>query len=103
MPRPRHVRPRLRPAKPRRADGFVVVVIGVSVAAFAATIWIVDPEAPGRAEVRTLVEMRTTDQHYASCADARRDGRRNIPRWDPSYRTHMDRDRDGRACEPYIF
>lgn len=41
------------------------------------------------------------DQHFAGCREARAAGRINIPRSDPSYRSHMDGDGDGLACEPY--
>lgn len=105
MPRsPFRAKPRLRLVKPpRRTDRFGLIVIGVVAAAFAGTLWVLTPEAPGRGQVQSLVRERTTDQHFANCADARRQGRQNIPRWDPSYRERMDRDRDGLACEPYLF
>lgn len=66
-----------------------------------ATLYALTPDAPGRAEVNTLVENRTTDQHFSGCDEARAAGREDIPRWDPSYRGHMDGDDDGLACEPF--
>ena len=68
--------------------------------ALGATLYVLTPEAPGRGEVNTLVENRTTDQHFSGCDAARAAGRQDIPRWDPSYREHMDGDGDGLACEP---
>ncbi|AZS23439.1 excalibur calcium-binding domain-containing protein [Caulobacter sp. FWC26] len=41
------------------------------------------------------------DQHFSGCRAARAAGRENIPSWDPSYRSSMDGDGDGLACEPY--
>lgn len=66
-----------------------------------AALYALTPDAPGRAELNTLVENRTTDQHFSGCDEARRAGREDIPRWDPSYREHMDGDGDGLACEPF--
>lgn len=42
------------------------------------------------------------DQHFAGCNDARAAGRESIPMRDPSYRTWMDGDGDGLACEPRL-
>ena len=39
------------------------------------------------------------DPPYATCKDAAKDGRYNIPRGDPAYRQPLDRDNDGIACE----
>jgi Excalibur calcium-binding domain len=36
---------------------------------------------------------------YASCEDAAKDGRYNIPKGDPAYSSKLDRDGDGIACE----
>ena len=37
--------------------------------------------------------------YYSNCSQAHADGRYNIPRGDPSYRSKLDRDGDGYACE----
>ena len=71
--------------------------------ALGATLYVLAPKAPGRAEVNTFVENRTTDQHFSGCDEARAAGREDIPRWDPSYREHMDGDGDGLACEPIRY
>ena len=42
------------------------------------------------------------DQHFRGCDDARAAGRENIPIGDPSYRSWMDGDGDGWACEPWV-
>ncbi len=73
----------------------------VFVVALGAALYVLTPEAPGRAEVNTFVDSRRTDQHFSGCNDARAAGRENIPRWDPSYREQMDGDGDGLACEPF--
>jgi hypothetical protein len=41
------------------------------------------------------------DPPYRNCKEAHADGRYNIPSNDPAYRSALDRDGDGFACEPY--
>lgn len=41
----------------------------------------------------------SADPPYSSCAQARADGRSNIPQGDPGYSSKLDRDHDGIACE----
>jgi Excalibur calcium-binding domain len=41
------------------------------------------------------------DPPYKNCTEAHADGRYNIPSNDPAYRSALDRDGDGYACEPY--
>ncbi len=41
------------------------------------------------------------DPPYRNCSEAHADGRYNIPSTDPAYRSQLDRDGDGLACEPY--
>jgi hypothetical protein len=41
------------------------------------------------------------DPPYRNCKEAHADGRYNIPSDDPAYRSALDRDGDGYACEPY--
>ncbi|UMB70807.1 excalibur calcium-binding domain-containing protein [Mycobacterium paraterrae] len=41
------------------------------------------------------------DPPYRNCSEAHADGRYNIPSTDPAYRSQLDRDQDGLACEPY--
>ncbi|OBK40626.1 calcium-binding protein [Mycobacterium sp. 1245111.1] len=41
------------------------------------------------------------DPPYRNCTEAHADGRYNIPSDDPAYRSALDRDGDGYACEPY--
>lgn len=38
---------------------------------------------------------------YKDCTDAHDHGASNIPSGDPRYQSKLDRDHDGRACEPY--
>lgn len=37
---------------------------------------------------------------YQNCSEAHADGRYNIPKGDEAYRSKLDRDGDGLACEP---
>jgi hypothetical protein len=39
--------------------------------------------------------------YYANCAEARRAGVAPIHSWQPGYRSELDGDSDGIACEPY--
>ena len=39
--------------------------------------------------------------HYENCTEAHRDRAYDIPRGDPAYRSELDRDGDGFACEPH--
>jgi hypothetical protein len=39
--------------------------------------------------------------YYRNCAEARAAGAAPIHRGEPGYAAHLDRDRDGIACEPY--
>lgn len=78
---------------------FAAIVGLTAVVAFALTWFAITPSAP-RAAVASYVEVRTTDQHYSGCTAVRAAGRKDIPSWDPSYRSWMDGDGDGLACEP---
>ncbi|MDQ7903097.1 excalibur calcium-binding domain-containing protein [Phytohabitans sp. ZYX-F-186] len=44
-------------------------------------------------------EDEPDDVYYASCAEAKRDGAAPLYRGDPGYRSGLDRDGDGVACE----
>ncbi|MFN8043057.1 MAG: excalibur calcium-binding domain-containing protein [Mycobacterium sp.] len=43
--------------------------------------------------------MASADPPYANCTEAHKDGRYDIPQGDPAYRSKLDRDGDGIACE----
>jgi hypothetical protein len=45
------------------------------------------------------VPVAAADPPYRNCSQARADGRHDIPRGDPAYAPHLDRDNDGIACE----
>lgn len=47
----------------------------------------------------TGASVAHADPPYATCKDAAKDGRYNIPRGDPAYGKWLDRDNDGIACE----
>lgn len=42
-----------------------------------------------------------TGARYDNCTEAHADGATSIPRNDPRYHPSLDRDQDGRACEPH--
>lgn len=46
-----------------------------------------------------LAPMASADPPYANCTEAHKDGRYDIPQGDPAYRSKLDRDGDGIACE----
>ena len=96
-PRLRHSRP-ITPAARNRWP-FAATVALIALAAFATTLFIVSPSPP-RAALSAYIKTRTTDQHYSGCDAVRAAGRQDIPSWDPSYRSWMDGDGDGLACEP---
>ena len=43
--------------------------------------------------------VAVADPPYKNCSQARADRRHDIPRADPAYAPHLDRDNDGIACE----
>jgi hypothetical protein len=43
--------------------------------------------------------VAVADPPYKNCSQARADGRHDIPRGDPAYAPHLDRDNDGIACD----
>lgn len=53
----------------------------------------------GTASTSTPTTYRPAPARYATCGDAARDGRWNIPRGDPAYDERLDGDGDGIACE----
>lgn len=85
---------------PRRDKGFLLPV-AVFVSLFGGTTYMLTPDAPGKALVMDAISKRTTDQHYSGCRDARANNHENIDSWEPSYRSRMDGDGDGVACESY--
>lgn len=84
----------------RRSKG-ILLPAAVFVGLFVGTTYVLTPEAPGKAEVMAAVTKRTTDQHYSGCREARANNHENIDFWEPSYRSEMDGDDDGVACESY--
>lgn len=47
-----------------------------------------------------LAPAVSADPPYKNCSEAHADGRYNIPQDDDAYRSKLDRDGDGLACEP---
>tara|TARA_R110000787_G_scaffold47687_3_gene115352 strand:+ start:893 stop:1177 length:285 start_codon:yes stop_codon:yes gene_type:complete len=85
----------------RRRDNGLLLPAAVFVGLFVGTTYVLTPEAPGKAEVMAAVTKRTTDHHYSGCREARANNHENIDFWEPSYRSEMDGDEDGVACESY--
>lgn len=105
-----------------RKAGFPLAVGGCAALAFGAThllasdataarvvdvltqpVWF--ERAPKTESVPLRVELgprpALRDQYFRNCREAHSVGRFSIPSWDPSYRSSMDGDGDGLACEPY--
>lgn len=57
--------------------------------------------APGEPGIQAAMAKIDTDAYYPNCTAARRAGAAPLYRGDPGYRTPLDRDNDGIACEPY--
>ncbi len=57
---------------------------------------------PARAEkVQTFAQQPQSLAYYSNCNAARSAGVAPLRRGDPGYRSKLDRDNDGIACEPY--
>ena len=57
---------------------------------------------PAQAEkVQTFAQRPPSSAYYPNCAAARNAGAAPIYRGEPGYRSPLDRDNDGIACEPY--
>ena len=57
---------------------------------------------PARAEkVQTFAQRPQMNVYYRNCSAARSAGAAPLYRGDPGYRSPLDRDNDGIACEPY--
>jgi len=57
---------------------------------------------PAQAEkVQAFAQRPQSRAYYPNCTAARRAGAAPLYRGDPGYRTPLDRDNDGIACEPY--
>lgn len=90
--------------------GAAVLALAVSTpVAYAATgdgctLTVGDSSSPGHLNaagicVALSVDVIDSDNTYGSCAEYNAHGIYDIPRSDPRYRSNMDRDGDGRACE----
>lgn len=85
----------------RRRDRGLLLPAAVFVGLFGGTTYLLTPDAPGKAEVMDEITKRTTDHHYSGCREARANNHENMNSWEPSYRSSMDGDGDGVACETY--
>ncbi|WP_236553920.1 DUF1294 domain-containing protein [Sphingorhabdus sp. 109] len=52
-------------------------------------------------EVQTFAQRPQSHAYYPNCSTARSAGVAPLYRGDPGYRSPLDRDNDGIACEPY--
>lgn len=87
-------------SNPKPTPLWLAGVGAFAIAYFGAT-YVLSPDALGKAQLRREWSKRTTDQQYSGCSQARANTHENIASWEPSYRSHMDGDGDGLACEPY--
>lgn len=90
-----------RPGSRPRLRSFILPGI-VFAAVFTGTLmdWS-QPVAIGRTLVAQVRPAPPVDQHFRDCDAAHAAGRFDIPSSDPSYRSRMDGDDDGLACEPH--
>ena len=99
-----YVRPMKLEPDPRARFGLRKLILPAAVLAVVFAGGLVDwtePLAMAHAIYNEVKPAPRVDRHYANCAAARADRRFNIPRSDPSYRSRMDSDGDGLACEPH--
>lgn len=57
-------------------------------------------DAPTGKATRKPAKPTTTHPTYKDCAALRQDHPNGVTKKHPAYRLKLDRDRDGRACEP---
>lgn len=85
--------------KARRSLGgltWFVLGVGATILAFLAMNAANDQQSP-----RRLGSAGFNDVYYPNCDAARAGGAAPIRRGDAGYRSELDRDNDGVACEPY--
>lgn len=83
----------------RGGVGLLVLGAGLGGSAFLLLDTMSEPQAkPARESAFSL----RSNVFYSSCRDAFLDGRTNIRRGEPGYRSELDADDDGLACEPYL-
>ena len=88
----------MRRAKARKPATWVAPVATFTLV-FAGVSYGLAPQAPGKDAIRQEWTKRTTDQGYGGCSQARVNRHEDIQAWEPSYRSNMDGDGDGVACE----
>lgn len=96
-PRRRIRRPVIRQLRDSgRMAMYAVAGAAAGMGAFAVIDALGPPEEPS-----ALGALSLRAPYYASCREAFQDGRANIRRGEPGYRSQLDADNDGLACEPY--
>ena len=97
-----HVRNRrYRRSNPAKSSGFglPVLLAGIVVAVFA----IIKPGTENDPPLSIASSSSTnSNAYYRYCDEARAAGAAPLHRGQPGYRSELDRDGDGVACEPYF-
>lgn len=73
-------------------------VLPATAVTFAGVYALSSPQSPETAENITTMDRSV---YYSRCAEARAAGAAPIYRGEPGYRSKLDRENDGVACEPY--
>lgn len=98
----KHVRKRrYQRSKPAKSSGFglPVLLAGIVVAVFA----VINSGAESSPSLSIASSSSTnSNAYYRYCDEARADGAAPLHRAQPGYRSELDRDGDGVACEPYL-
>lgn len=88
-----------RETKVRLLTAATIVILTIMLFVFFAVIpTLPKGPAPSPGTTTEVMPPPRKGPPYSNCADARADGRSNIPRGDPAYNPALDRDGDGIAC-----
>lgn len=97
--------PRSRSRRSRSWDRYVKPLALLAVFAILVVGWFMKDSRGSSVTILRGGIVQTPSQngaiYYRTCADARSLGAGSIPRGAPGYRSALDADSDGIACEPY--
>ena len=99
------------PLRHRKRQGEFGTALVIGCISVAAVVWNATPFITGeyntpeaiaqRQAAAEAAAKRDASVYYSGCDDARAAGAAPIYRGQPGYRSEMDGDKDGIACEPY--